>query len=256
MVEDVLLIVQARYGSTRLPGKVLKKIKDKTILEIGLTRLSESKTIDKIVVATTVERQDEVILDEVNRLGYSCFRGSESNVLERYYLAAKEYSPKWVVRVTSDCPLIDAELVDEVVNYAKNNKVDYCSNILIENYPDGQDVEVFTFESLKKACDCGILESEKEHVTPYIRNNSTFNGRKEFKALNYSNHEGYAEVRMTVDEPSDFEMLTQLINVLGVDKSWKEYADYMIKHRLTDINSSIIRNEGYLKSISKDKKDE
>ena len=154
--------------------------------------------------------------------------------------------------MTSDCPLIDPRLVDDIILYVQDKDVDYGSNILVENFPDGQDVEVFKFSALESAWNNANLISDKEHVTPYIRKNSDFNGGSLFSAVNFPCHSDYSKIRMTVDEFSDLELITILINDLGADKSWEEYVEHMIKNKLTKINSSIIRNEGYLKSIKND----
>jgi spore coat polysaccharide biosynthesis protein SpsF len=247
-----LAIIQARFGSTRLPGKVLKKINAKSLLEIGLNRISKSKKIDKIVVATTDNRIDEAIVDEVKKLGFDYFRGSEKDVLDRFYKTALLYKPQWIVRITSDCPLIDSILIDQVIEFTFNNNVDYGANILEERFPDGQDIEVFTFEALEKAWQESQLFSDREHVTPYIRRNSTFFNENKFRSSNFYSSIDYSNVRMTVDEPEDFTVIENLINSLGLEKKWEEYVLYMMENDLTKINSKIIRNEGYLKSLKND----
>lgn len=247
-----LAIIQARFGSTRLPGKVLKKINTKSLLEIGLNRISKSKIIDKIVVATTDNSIDEAIVDEVKRLGFDYFRGSEQDVLDRFYRTALLYKPKWIVRITSDCPLIDPILIDQVIDFTFNNNVDYGANILEERFPDGQDIEVFTFDTLEKAWQESQLLSDREHVTPYIRRNSTFFNENKFKSSNFYSSIDYSNIRMTVDEPEDFIVIENLINSLGLDKKWEEYVLYMMENDLTKINSKIIRNEGYFKSLKND----
>jgi len=252
MEVKTILITQARSGSTRLPGKILKKINDESLLEIHLKRLNKCKNVSKIIVATTDKREDKVIYDYAIELGFDSFRGSESDVLDRFYQAVRKEKPDWIVRVTSDCPLIDPELVDSVIRFAKKNNVDYTSNILIENYPDGQDIEVFKYSALEIAWKNAKLCSEREHVTPYIRNNSDFNEGSLFSAINFPSPYDYSKIRMTVDETKDLELITNLINDLGTDKSWLEYTNHIIKNDLNKINDSIIRNEGFLKSIKND----
>jgi spore coat polysaccharide biosynthesis protein SpsF (cytidylyltransferase family) len=252
MEVKTILITQARSGSTRLPGKILKKINDESLLEIHLKRLNKCKNVSKIIVATTDKREDKVIYDCAIELGFDSFRGSESDVLDRFYQAVRKEKPDWIVRVTSDCPLIDPELVDSVIRFAKKNNVDYTSNILIENYPDGQDIEVFKYSALEIAWKNAKLCSEREHVTPYIRNNSDFNEGSLFSAINFPSPYDYSKIRMTVDETKDLELITNLINDLGTDKSWLEYTNHIIKNDLNKINDSIIRNEGFLKSIKND----
>ena len=249
-----VLITQARSGSTRLPGKVLKPINGKTLLEIHLDRLKKCQNVTDIVVATTTKSDDEIIFDSALAWGYNAFRGSEDDVLDRYYQTAKTFEPDWIVRVTSDCPLIDPQLVDDIIAYTQQTGLDYCSNTLLEQYPDGQDAEVFTFASLKRAWKEASQLSEREHVTPFIKNNSNHKGLKIFKSENYNCDTDYSSIRMTVDEPQDFELIKILVNELGMDKGWREYTQYIIDKGLTKINKDIIRNEGYLKSLEKNKK--
>jgi spore coat polysaccharide biosynthesis protein SpsF (cytidylyltransferase family) len=252
MVSNTILITQARTGSTRLPGKVLKEINGKSLLQIHLDRLKKCKSISEIIVATTTNSEDQIIFEKAFEWGFSATKGSESDVLDRFYQAVKDKNADWIVRVTSDCPLIDPVLVDNVIHLVQLNNKDYGANILIENYPDGQDIEVFKFSALEEAWKNAKLHSEREHVTPYIRNNSDFKGGSLFSAINYPCDFDYSKIRMTVDESRDFELISILINNLGTDKTWLEYTNYMIQKDLTTINDSIIRNEGLLKSLKND----
>jgi spore coat polysaccharide biosynthesis protein SpsF (cytidylyltransferase family) len=252
MVSNTILITQARTGSTRLPGKVLKEINEKSLLQIHLDRLKKCKTISEIVVATTTKQEDQVIYDKALEWGFSALRGSESDVLDRFYQSVMDKKADWIVRVTSDCPLIDPVLVDKVIDFVRNNNKDYGANILVENFPDGQDIEVFKFSALESAWKNAKLVSEREHVTPYIRNNSDFKGGSLFSAINYPCDFDYSKIRMTVDESRDYELIKILITALGTDKTWLEYTNYIIQNNLTEINDSIIRNEGLLKSQKND----
>lgn len=236
-------------GSSRLPGKVLKKILDKSILEIHLDRLSSSNEISGIVVATTTEPADDKICEYLKKRNIDFFRGSEHDVLDRYYQTAVKYQPEIILRVTSDCPLIDPKLVDQLVLEMKSKRPDYISNTLIERFPDGQDIEVFTFEALEKAWKEATKGSEREHVTPYIKYNSDFYGKNRFRAKNYDCDEDYSKIRMTVDEPEDLLVIKKLISALGTNAAWEEYCNFMIEHNIDKINADIIRNEGYLRSI-------
>jgi spore coat polysaccharide biosynthesis protein SpsF len=248
-----ILITQARTGSTRLPGKVLKEIGGKSLLEIHLNRLEKCKNVSEIIVATTINEEDKIIYENAIEWGFTAFRGSESDVLDRFYQAVKDKKADWIVRVTSDCPLIDSSLVDKVISYVQDNDKDYGSNVIIENFPDGQDVEVFKFSALETAWKNAELLSEREHVTPYIRNNSDYKGGALFTAINYPCESDFSKIRMTVDESSDFELIEILVNKLGVKKSYLEYTNYIIENNLTKINNQIIRNEGLLKSLKNDK---
>ena len=196
---SILLITQARMGSTRLPGKIFEKIGSKTLLQIHLERVRESKKISGVLVATTTSPDDDIVYEQSIKWGYQSYRGSENDVLDRYYHAARNIKPNWVIRVTSDCPLIDAELIDEVVGYALDKNFDYCANNLLEHYPDGQDIEVFTFEALERAWKEADKQSEREHVTPYIRYRTDNMGKKLFTVGSYDCEADYSKILRTIN---------------------------------------------------------
>ena len=252
MEVKTVLITQARTGSTRLPGKVLMEINQVPLLKIHLDRLKKSKNVDKIIVATTDCEEDNIIEKLSTEWGYEVYRGSEKDVLDRFYQAVKDINPLWVVRVTSDCPLIDPLLVDKVIQVTQANNKDYGSNVIDETFPDGQDVEVFKFTALETAWTSAIKESEREHVTPYIRNNSNIKGENIFSAISYKNNIDYSNIRITVDELRDFELINKVITDLGFNKGWLDYTEHIINNKLNEINDNIIRNEGYLKSLKND----
>lgn len=247
-----ILITQARTGSTRLPGKILMEVDGIPLLKIHLDRLSKAKKLDKIIVATTVNKEDDIIENLAREWGFDFFRGSENDVLDRFYKAVEKVRPTWIVRVTSDCPLLDPELIDAVITFSQVNDVDYASNGMVENFPDGQDVEVFKFSALEIAWRSTLLKSDREHVTPYIRNNSTFNNKNQFRALNFPCKENFNKVRMTVDEKSDLVTIETLIKNLGSNSSWEDYTNFIIENPNYFDNQKIIRNEGYLKSLKND----
>lgn len=247
-----VLITQARTGSTRLPGKVLLEVNQTPLLKIHLDRLKNSKKVDKIIVATTTNIEDNIIAKLVTMWGYEVFRGSEKDVLDRFYQAVKNIHPLWIVRVTSDCPLIDPILVDKVIELTQSGSKDYGSNVFDVTFPDGQDVEVFKFTALETAWKSAKKDSEREHVTPFIRNNSNFKGKNIFSSISYKNNIDYSKIRITVDELRDFILINKVITDLGFDKSWLEYTEYIIKNKLVEMNGDIIRNEGYVKSLKKD----
>lgn len=242
----IIAITQARTGSTRFPNKIMNRIEGKTLLSIHIDRIKNSKKTNTLIIATTNKKNDDIIELEANNLGVHCYRGDEDDVLDRFYQAAKSHNPDYVVRLTSDCPLIDPSLIDEIIEATINSNVDYCSNTLIESYPDGQDIEVFTFNALKKAWKKAHLTSEREHVTPYMKNN--------FKVLNiHSNNMKFNKVRMTVDEPNDFIVIKKLVYKLGLNEKWENYTYlYLNDKTISNINDSITRNEGYKKSIKND----
>ena len=170
----VLAITQARYGSTRLPAKILKTVNDRTLLEIHLLRLLQSKNITKLKVATTTEPGAVYIVDIAKKMNI-VYQGSINDVLDRFYHAALPEDPDYIVRITSDCPLIDPLIVDRVIELAINGNFDYVSADT-KSFPDGMDVEVFKFSALLKAYDEATMQSEREHVTSYIWKNGTVKG--------------------------------------------------------------------------------
>jgi len=251
---NVIVVTQARSGSTRLPNKVLKKIQGKTLLQIHIDRIKQAQEVDGIYIATTTQKADDVIVELANELNIKHSRGSEDDVLDRFYQAVKDIKPSFIVRLTSDCPLIDPKLLDDVITQAKQQDLDYYANIFEERYPDGQDIEVFKFSALEKAWRNTTLKSDREHVSPYIRNNSTYKGGTLFKSNNHGLEQNYNHVRLTVDEPQDFEVIKKIIETLGFDKDWKTYTDYYLNnHDIKALNSAVVRNEGYQKSINQDK---
>ena len=202
----IIAIVQAKLGSIRLPEKVLKKVNEKTLIEILLHRLSLSKKIDKVILATSKSCENDALVELVEKLGIHVYRGSENNVLDRYYQATQVHQPTTVVRITGDCPIIDPELVDEVIGLYQENNVDYVSNTEKATFPDGLDIEVFSFKALGMAHKYAENPFEREHVTPFIRNN------KKFKRMIYTNEKDLSGERWTVDEPEDFEVIENIVN--------------------------------------------
>lgn len=250
----ILAITQARYGSTRLPAKILKEVNGVTLFEIHLRRILESKMITKLKVATTEEEGSKYIIDVANKIGVDYYQGSVCDVLDRFYRTAVSESPDYVVRLTSDCPLIDPEIIDIVIKACIDGEYDYASNTIAPTYPDGMDVEAFKFSALEKAWKKATLLSEREHVTPYIKNNSTVMGGKIFKSYNVTNKEDLSALRITVDEIRDFEVIKALIEKVGIDKHCIDYVNYLNTHdEVREINASIMRNEGYIKSLANDK---
>ena len=240
--KKVLAIIQARYNSTRFPGKVVKKINNKTVLEILIKRLSKSKFISKIIVACSNNQKDKVILNVCKKLRVNYFVGSENDVLDRFYKAAKKYRALNIVRITADCPLLDYTIVDEVISNFFLRKVDYASNIHPPTFPDGLDVEVFKFKALKEAYIKAKQPTEREHVTPFIINN------KKFKKYNLKNYKDFSFLRLTLDEKEDFILIEKII------KNFKNNLNFNLKNILALykkkkktflINKHLSRNEGY-----------
>jgi glutamate-1-semialdehyde 2,1-aminomutase len=237
----VVAIVQARMGSTRLPNKVLKPIMGKPMIELLLARLTRAKEIDEIVVATSEDSRNLPLIDAVSALGYRCYAGSENDVLDRYIQAAKMSDAEVVVRITGDCPLIDAALVDEAIRRFKVAGADYLSNAAPPSYPDGLDAEVFTFAALE----CASRETDKafdrEHVTPYVRE------ADKFRKAAMQNDQDLSGLRWTVDEPADFDVVSRVFEHFApnIHFSWQQVLDLQrTQPLLFASNQHLIRNEG------------
>lgn len=249
----VLAITQARYGSTRLPAKVLKEVSGHTLLELHLKRILQASKITELRVATTNEEGAERIVEIAQRIGVKTYKGSIDDVLERFYFTAKDLNPDYVVRITSDCPLIDPNVIDLIVTTCIDGGYDYVSNTLLPTFPDGIDCECFKFSALEKAYNKARLRSEREHVTPYIKKHSSFNNEDEFRSFNVENPIDYSNYRITVDTQEDFNLIKELITNVGDDKSWLQYVEYLQNHSDTyNINSMYSRDEGYAKSLKYD----
>jgi spore coat polysaccharide biosynthesis protein SpsF len=243
----IVAITQARFASTRLPGKVLLKIGNDTVLDVHLRRIKRAKLIDQVVVATTLEPEaDEIVhIAQANSCAYS--RGSLDDVLDRFYQACKEGHPDLVVRLTSDCPIIDPDYIDDLVRQFQKQKVDYASNSLRPTLPDGMDAEIFTFAALEEAWKLAKKKSEREHVTPYIRES----GR--FQVLSVEYQPDLSNYRLTLDTSEDLALLQALVAACGPDANLKTYIDYLKAHpEIFALNQKYERNEGYKKSLQED----
>ncbi|MDZ8221576.1 MULTISPECIES: glycosyltransferase family protein [unclassified Nostoc] len=206
-----VIIVQARMTSTRLPRKVLKKVLDKPLLEYQIERLKRVKLADEIVIATTINSTDLPIIELCDRLLIPYFRGSEEDVLGRYYGAAKEHHADVVVRVTSDCPLIDPQVIDKVIQFYLEHKYeyDYVSNCLERSYPRGMDTEVFSFIALHQAFVEATAQPDREHVTPFI-----YMHPERYRFAQVVSSENQSSHRWTVDTEDDFELIKRIIEAL------------------------------------------
>ena len=239
-MSNVVAVVQARMGSTRFPGKVMQPIGGVPLIELLLTRLSRSRRINRIVVATSTDPRNAPLVRHVGSLGYAVFQGSEDDVLDRYYRAAQPYAPDVVVRITGDCPLIDAQLVDCIIDYFFEQKVDYASNVEPPSFPDGLDTEVFTFAALARAWSSATCPEEREHVTMFIRRCNAF------RRSNYSSAGTHAGERWTVDEPADLQVVRAICEHFGSTQfSWRDVLDLRVSNPcLFEANQSLTRNEG------------
>jgi spore coat polysaccharide biosynthesis protein SpsF len=208
--QDIAAIVQARSGSTRLPGKIFKTLAGKPMLWHVVNRLSHSKLLDKIIIATTTMPEDDQVEQFCVENSISFYRGSVNDVLSRYYEAAKIYNARIVIRITSDCPVIDPYLIDIMMTHFSNeDHIDYMSNSIHRTFPRGLDTEIFTFSALEKTYNEAKLEYEHEHVTPYIYNNP-----KKFSIKNYANEIDLSSHRWTVDTAEDFRLIEEIYNSL------------------------------------------
>jgi len=206
MKKNIVAIVQARRSSIRLPQKVLKDIAGKPMLAHVIERLKKSQLIDEILMATAKDNNMS-ILELAQKYGVKCFVGIEEDVLGRYYNAAREFKVDIIVRITSDCPLIDPEVVDKVIKrYIENKeKIDYISNTLKRSYPRGLDAEVFSFRVLEKTWKEAKRPYQREHVTPYIYEHPEI-----FRMANVENNEDLSSMRWTVDEEKDLEFVREI----------------------------------------------
>jgi glutamate-1-semialdehyde 2,1-aminomutase len=234
-------IVQARMGSTRLPGKVMKLICGTPMIGLLLQRLSKSKHIDQTVLAASDEAGNALLARYARNLGYIVYQGSENDVLDRYYEAAKSCQAETVIRITGDCPLIDPELVDQVLTAFQGAGVDYASNVSPRSYPDGLDVEIFSFRALEIAWRDATRQSDREHVTPFIRDS----GR--FSLLNVPNSEDLSHERWTVDRSEDFQVIQNVFEHFHPkrDFGWREVLLLRrARPELFTANRNSVRNEG------------
>lgn len=237
----IVAMVQARMGSTRLPNKVMKPIGCIPMIELLLSRLARAREVDQIIVATSVDGRNQPLADHVRSLGYFCEQGSENDVLDRYVQAARKHQADVVVRITGDCPLVDPDLVDEVIRRFKAADFDYFSNISPPTYPDGLDVEVFTFKALEQASQESSDLFDREHVTPYLRKPG------KFKTAAIQNNQDLSALRWTVDEPADFVVIENVFQHFypRTDFTWGEVLTLQLEQPdLFNINQNIIRNQG------------
>lgn len=237
----IVALVQARMGSTRLPNKVMKQIDGIPMIELLLSRLSRAKEIDQIIVATSIDERNQPLVEHVQKLGYVCEQGSENDVLDRFVQAARKHQADVVVRITGDCPLVDPELVDEVVRHFKAANVDYFSNTNPPTYPDGLDIEVCTFKALEDANRETSKPFDHEHVTPFLRESGKF----KTAAMQYG--QDLSALRWTVDEPADFVVIEKVFQHFHphTDFTWSEVLNLQLQQpEIFNINQHLIRNEG------------
>jgi spore coat polysaccharide biosynthesis protein SpsF len=242
----VIAIIQARMGSTRLPGKVLMEVDDRPLLAYQLDRILKSKKLDRVVVATSDLDKDDAIESFCKEYGVDCYRGSENDVMGRYYDCAILYNPNIVVRMTADCPLIDPDIIDKLVRKFEDDNIDYCANTVppeTSTFPDGSDVEVFSMNALKRANIEVKDKHRREHVT------FQFWQDKNYKSSQYSQEKDWSKYRITVDYPEDFEVVSYIFNKLknkGICGSLKEIINIIDNNqKIKEINSKYFFGQGW-----------
>ncbi len=239
MENKVVAIIQARLTSTRFPNKIIQELDGKTLIQHLYNRLKKSTEIDEIVLAVPNDKYNKKIKNYLKNIKY--YFGSEEDVLDRYYKAAKKYRASTIVRICGDCPLVDPKVVDNIISKFKKKKVDYASNTIEPTFPDGLDVEVFSFKTLKQAWSKAKLYSEREHVTPYMLTNN------KIKKYNYKFRFNLSSIRLTIDEKVDYLLLKKLYSKFKNKKNFgieNIYNLFKKNKKLFQINSQIIRNEG------------
>ena len=239
MENKVVAIVQARLTSSRFPDKVINKLGGITLIEFLIKRLIRSKKINKIIIAIPDNLKNRKIKKILKNVDF--FLGSEEDVLDRYYKAAKKFKANTIIRICGDCPFVDPEIIDELLNIFNSKKFDYVSNTIVPTFPDGLDVEIFKFETLHIAWKQAKLKSDREHVTQYIIRN------KKFKKYNYINKHDLSEVRLTIDEKIDLYQIRKIYSYLKKNKNFGVndiYKLFMKNKKIFKLNSSITRNEG------------
>ncbi len=230
-------IIQARMGSTRLPGKVMQDIEGATMLARVVSRTRRATSLTGVIVATSTEDGDRPVVEECGRLGVPCFRGNESDVLDRYYRAGQSCGANVVVRITSDCPLIDPSVIDKTVAEFHSHPSDYASNTLHRSYPRGLDTEVFTMVGLERCWREAKDSYQRVHVTPYFYQHPAL-----FRLHSVEGERDFSANRWTVDTPEDLQFIREIYNRLGPGDSfgWREVLELLEREpALRAINESI-----------------
>ena len=237
----IVAIIQARIGSSRLPAKVLKPILDRSMLAHVVERARRASTITEVVVATTDKPEDDIIVEECKRLETLVCRGSELDVLDRYHSAAIERNAGAVVRITSDCPLIDPTVIDRVVRTFLRLEPDYASNKIEPTYPRGLDTEIMTMGALERAWQEATEPYQRVHVTPYL-----YEAPGRFRTVAVKHDRDYSRYRWTVDTPEDLAFVRTVYGRLGPDNTFSWDAVLALLDRepgLAEINRRIVQKD-------------
>jgi len=251
MNNEILAIIQARSSSRRLPGKVFLDLAGRTVLERVIERVGQAKKISKVIVATSDKQADDRLAELCKQAGADCFRGSEDDVLDRYYRAARHFGFSNIVRITGDCPVIDPEVIDQVVALYQSENLDYASNVIPPTWPDGLDTEIFSLNALEKAWREARINSAREHVTVYMwQNPALFKQKHLLNPINLSNR------RWVLDNPEDYELIKEIYGQLYPSQPnfrLKDLLEFFSAHpELEKVNQNIKRNEGLAKSLQED----
>ena len=240
MSQNIVAIIQARLNSVRLPGKVLKQINGIPAIEFLFKRISKSKYLDNIVVATPKNKKNFPLIKFLNKKNINLYSGEDQNVLKRFFDAANIYNASIIVRITGDSVLLDYRLLDNMIKKFVEKKVDFLCNTQPMTYPDGQDIEIFSFQTLKKTYQNAKLRYDKEHVTPYIIRN------KKFKKYNYENKIDYSEFRWSLDELEDLKVIRLIYEEFKPNLyfSWEDAIKKVLKKKQLTSNKHLLRNEG------------
>jgi len=251
MKDEISCVIQVRMGSSRLSGKVLMSVEGKNpLLYYVINQLKYSKLIDRIIIATTKLPEDNIIIKIANEMDVQTFRGSTTDVLDRYYQCAKKFSLINIVRITSDNPLIDPTLVDQVIEKFIEGSYDYVTNCNPRTFPQGTEAEIFSFKALEQAWKNSNKSSEREHVTPYFYKNPD-----KFKIFKITHHKNLSKLRWTVDREPDLELVRAIVSKIKKRPILMKdiIALFEIEPKLVEINKDYVMNEGYLKSLKEDK---
>ena len=244
MSQHTVAVIQARMGSTRLPGKMMLPLSEDHVISHVIDRVSNSRQVDEVIVATSTKTADDILVRYGSKSGASVFRGSESDVLSRVYGAANDSEADVVVRITGDCPLVDPETIDAVVQPVLNGDVQYAANIFERTFPRGLDVETFTFESFERVHEEATEPHHREHVTPYYRE-----GLDTFSTLSVTSDAVFddqylrnrGDLRLTLDEADDYEVLRQIYENVPFDDILpiRDAIRYVDEHDLMELNANV-----------------
>ena len=249
--KKITVIIEARTGSSRLPNKVIAEIEGKPMIFYVIDRIKQIKSVEQIILATTQEKNDKILIEIAKQNSIGVFTGDSMDVLNRDYQCALQNNADPIIRITGDCPLIDPDIVGEMLEFYLKNNYDYISNRINPKYPDGLDVEIYSFKTLQMVEQNAKWSSERELVTTYITKNP-----KIFKIFSYENQEDLSGHRWTVDEQNDLEFVRKIYSIMKpkTNFSMNEIIEILVKNpELLKINLGIMRNEGHLKLHDNDK---